>query len=71
MTITISEMMSKSLDTSQETASVQEAAKKMKEKDVSSLVVVDNQDQPQGIVTECDIVRKACINDRNYYRSHT
>ena len=65
MTITISEMMSKSLETIQETASVQEAAKKMKEKDVSSLVVVDSQDKPQGIVTERDIVRKACISDTN------
>jgi CBS domain-containing protein len=63
MTITIGDMMSKTLKTIQETASVQEAAKKMKEKDVSSLVVVDNQNRPQGIVTERDIVRKACIND--------
>jgi CBS domain-containing protein len=63
MTITINDMMSKTLETIQEAASVQEAAKKMKEKDVSSLVVVDNQNKPQGIVTERDIVRKACIND--------
>ncbi len=35
----------------------------MKEKNVSSLVVVDNQNKPQGIVTERDLVRKACIND--------
>jgi CBS domain-containing protein len=32
MAITISEMMSKSLETIQETASIQEAAKRMKEK---------------------------------------
>jgi CBS domain-containing protein len=58
-------MMSKTLETIQEKASIQEAAKKMKEKDVISLVVVDNnnQNKPQGIVTERDIVRKACIND--------
>ena len=59
MTITISDMMSKNVETIQEMASVQEAAKQMKEKDVSSLVVVDNQDKPQGIVTERDLVRKA------------
>jgi predicted transcriptional regulator len=41
MTITISDMMSKSLETIQDMASVQESAKNMKEKDVSSLVVVD------------------------------
>jgi CBS domain-containing protein len=64
MTITISDMMSKTLENIQDTASVQEAAKKMKEENVSSLVVVDNQkNKPQGIVTERDIVRKACIND--------
>jgi CBS domain-containing protein len=67
MTITISDMMSKTLETIQEKASVQEAAKKMKENDVSSLVVVDNQNKPQGIVTERDIVRKACINDIRIY----
>jgi CBS domain-containing protein len=63
MTINISDMMSKSLEKIEETASVQEASKKMKEKNVSSLVVVDNQNRPQGIVTERDLVRKACIND--------
>jgi CBS domain-containing protein len=63
MTINISDMMSKNLENIEEMASVQEAAKKMKEKNVSSLVVVDNQNKPQGIVTERDLVRKACIND--------
>lgn len=56
-------MMSKNLENIEEMASVQEAAKKMKEKNVSSLVVVNNQNKPQGIVTERDLVRKACIND--------
>jgi signal-transduction protein with cAMP-binding, CBS, and nucleotidyltransferase domain len=63
MSININDMMSKTLETIQETASIQEGAKKMKENDVSSLVVLDNQNKPQGIVTERDIVRKACIND--------
>ena len=63
MTIAIGDMMSKTLEAIEEMASVQEAAKKMKEKDVSSLVVVNNQNKPQGIVTERDIVRKACVND--------
>lgn len=43
--------------------SVMEAARKMKEKNVSSLVVVDNEKRPLGIVTERDLVRKACVND--------
>jgi CBS domain-containing protein len=33
----------------------------MKEKDISSLVVVDNQDKLQGIVTEHDIVRRHAL----------
>jgi CBS domain-containing protein len=44
-------------------ASVQEAAKKMKDKNVSSLVVVDTNGKPQGLVTERDLARKVCIND--------
>ena len=38
MAINVGEMMSKTLETIQEKTSVQEAAKKMREKDVSSLV---------------------------------
>jgi CBS domain-containing protein len=30
---------------------------------VSSLVVVDGEGKPQGLVTERDLVRKVCIND--------
>ena len=44
-------------------ASVQEAAKKMKDKNVSSLVVVDVDGKLEGLVTERDLVRKVCIND--------
>ncbi|MFL6366676.1 MAG: CBS domain-containing protein [Nitrososphaeraceae archaeon] len=47
MTMNVSDMMSKTLKTVQEMASVQEAAKKMKEKDVVSFVVVDDQNKPQ------------------------
>ena len=61
MTITISEMMSKSLETIQENGFCSRAAKKMKEKDISSLVVVDNQDKLQGIVIEHDIVRRHAL----------
>lgn len=56
-------MMTKQLETIDEIASVQEAAKKMKNKNVSSLVVVDVEGKPLGLVTERDLVRKACIND--------
>ncbi|HET7149441.1 MAG TPA: CBS domain-containing protein [Candidatus Nitrosopolaris sp.] len=63
MTISISDMMTKRLETVHETASIQEAAKKMKDNNVSSLVVVDDECKPQGLVTERDLVRKVCIND--------
>lgn len=39
---------------------IQQAAKKMTEKDISSLVVVDMKNIPIGLVTERDIARKAC-----------
>jgi CBS domain-containing protein len=63
MNLTISDIMVKKLETIQEMASVQEAAKKMKDRNVSSLIVVDTSGKPQGIVTERDLVRKVCIND--------
>lgn len=55
--------MRKKLETIEESASVQDAAKKMKDKDVSSLIVVDADDIPQGLLTERDLVTKVCIND--------
>jgi signal-transduction protein with cAMP-binding, CBS, and nucleotidyltransferase domain len=57
--------MRKKLETIAELASVQEAAKKMKDRNVSSLVVVDGEGKPQGLVTERDLVTKVCINDVN------
>lgn len=63
MTMTVRDIMRKKLETIEEMASVQEAAKKMKDKNVSSLVVVDEKDKPQGLLTERDLVRKICIDD--------
>jgi CBS domain-containing protein len=63
MTITVSDLMRKKLVTIKESASVQEAANKMKKKDVSSLVVVDENGRPLGLITERDLVRKVCIRD--------
>ena len=63
MTITVSDLMRKKVDTIEETASIQETAKKMKDKKVSSLLVVDREGKPLGLVTERDLVRKVCIND--------
>lgn len=63
MTTTVSDLMRKKLVTIKESASVQEAANKMKEKNVGSLVVVDEDDRPLGLITERDLVRKICIRD--------
>ena len=59
----IHEIMSNKLQTIEESSSVQDAAKKMREKTVSSLVVVNSSNKPIGIITERDIVRKICAND--------
>lgn len=63
MTCTIRDIIKKKLETIEEMTSVQEAAKKMKDKDISSLVVVDDRNKPLGLITERDIVRKVCIYD--------
>jgi CBS domain-containing protein len=63
MTITVGDLMRKKVDTIEETASIQATAKKMKDKKVSSLLVLDINGKPIGLVTERDLVRKVCIND--------
>jgi CBS domain-containing protein len=55
--------MRKGVDTIEEAASIQETAMKMRDKNVSSLLVVDKDGKPTGLVTERDLVRKVCIND--------
>ena len=59
----VSDILRKKLESVEETTSIQEVAKKMKDRNVSSLVVVDTNDKPVGIVTERDIITKVCTND--------
>jgi CBS domain-containing protein len=63
MTETVNDFMRKRLITICESASVQEAANRMKDKNISSLVVVDEIGRPLGLITERDLVRKVCIHD--------
>ena len=63
MTETVNDFMRKSLITIEESTSVQEAANRMKDKNISSLVVVDEIGRPLGLITERDLVRKVCIHD--------
>jgi CBS domain-containing protein len=55
--------MSKNLVTIEASNSAQEAAKKMADKKISSLIVTDASSKPIGIVTERDLVRKVCVHD--------
>ncbi|HYY51113.1 MAG TPA: CBS domain-containing protein [Nitrososphaeraceae archaeon] len=60
---TINNIMRKHLETIDAIDSVQQAAKKMKDRNVSSLVVVDENGKPQGLVSERDLVTKVCTTD--------
>lgn len=51
------------LETIDLSSSAQVAAKKMRDKNISSLIVIDDYNKPVGIVTERDLVRKICVND--------
>jgi len=64
--------MSTKLETISTSKTAKDAAKKMMDKNVSSLLVVDQDDTLVGIVTERDIVRGVCIHDGNSkdYRIH-
>ena len=60
----VNEIMSTRLEMIDVTATAQEAAKKMNEKRISSVLVIDknrkNNEDPIGIVTEKDLVRRVC-----------
>lgn len=59
----ISDIMSKKVEIIQTSDSAKDAAKKMLDKNVSSLVIVDESGQSIGIITERDITRGVCTQD--------
>ena len=63
MTILLRDLMRKNPYTVAESASIQDTARIMNDKKVSSLVILDEDNNPVGLVTERDLVRKVCIND--------
>ena len=65
--MSIGDLMTEKLKTIDSSSTAQEASKKMRDKNISSLLVVDNKNsnKPIGIVTERDLVRKVCVNDAN------
>ncbi|MGI8832469.1 MAG: CBS domain-containing protein [Nitrososphaeraceae archaeon] len=60
---TVSQVMRTKLETVNQSSTAQEAAKRMRDKKVSSLVVIDKEEAPIGIVTERDLVRQVCSKD--------
>ncbi|MDW0218348.1 MAG: CBS domain-containing protein [Nitrososphaeraceae archaeon] len=63
MTILVRDLMRKNPYTVAESTSIQDTARIMNDKKVSSLVILDENNNPVGLVTERDLVRKVCIND--------
>jgi CBS domain-containing protein len=63
MVTTVRELMRKEVFTIEESESIQNSAMKMNDKRVSSLLIVDSDGKPTGLVTERDLVRKVCIKD--------
>ena len=65
-TTKVSDIMTKKLETIGSSASAQDVAIKMKDKQVSSVLVMDERyGIPLGIVTERDLARKVCVTDKN------
>ena len=62
MTKSVKDIMTTRLQTIGKSETAKDAAKKMVDKNVSSLVVIDD-DQTVGIITERDITRGVCIHD--------
>jgi len=65
MVKSVSDVMTTKIQTIELQDKAQAAAKKMKNKNVGSLVVVDKNEQAVGIVTERDLVRQVCAEDGN------
>jgi signal-transduction protein with cAMP-binding, CBS, and nucleotidyltransferase domain len=53
----VSEIMTREVKTAEESVSIRLVARKMDKNDVGSIVIIDNQGTPRGIVTERDMVR--------------
>jgi signal-transduction protein with cAMP-binding, CBS, and nucleotidyltransferase domain len=65
VTATVGEIMTERLETIKVINTAQEAAIKMKEKNVSSLAVLHEDGSAAGIVTERDFVRRLCTTEKS------
>ncbi|MFZ0223613.1 MAG: CBS domain-containing protein [Candidatus Nitrosopolaris sp.] len=61
----IGEIMMNRLETVNESDSAQHAARKMRNSDVSSLLVVKDGSKAIGIITDRDLVRRVCARDES------
>jgi signal-transduction protein with cAMP-binding, CBS, and nucleotidyltransferase domain len=61
--MSVGQLMNDKLETINISNSAQKASKKMRDKNISSLVVIDNYNKAAGIVTERGLVRKVCVSD--------
>ena len=65
-TTKVGEIMTKKLETIGSSSSAHDVAIKMRDKQVSSVLVMDERyGIPLGIVTERDLARKVCVTDKN------
>jgi CBS domain-containing protein len=64
MTASVRDIMRKDLYTIALSSSIQDTAILMNDLKVSSLLIVDTYSNPVGLVTERDLVRKACVKDQ-------
>lgn len=64
MTVSVRDIMRKDLHTIAVSSSIQDTANLMNDLKVSSLLIVDTYGNPVGLVTERDLVRRACVKDQ-------
>jgi CBS domain-containing protein len=62
----VGQIMTEKPETIGLSSSIQQASTKMRDKNVSSLVVIDDYNKPIGIVTEGDFVRKVYVNNSSH-----
>jgi len=64
--VKVSDIMTKKLETVRSSSTAQDVAIRMRDKQVSSVLVIDDKNgRPQGIVMERDLSRKVCVSDKN------
>jgi signal-transduction protein with cAMP-binding, CBS, and nucleotidyltransferase domain len=63
--VTVGEIMTEKLESINMLNTAQEAAAKMADKNVGSLVVLDDSGKALGIVTERDLARRVCTTDKS------